>query len=146
VSLDSSDPTTKPKIMHNYYSDPDDLQTAVAGTKIGLDIARQQSLQKFTGTWFRQPPSQSEDDLRKYVRQYTHSIFHGASTCSMGKVVDSQLRVLGIDGLRVADVSVMPKPGRGAPNASAIMIGEKAADMIRGVAPLSPATAAVAAG
>lgn len=146
VSLDSSDPTTKPKIEHNYYSDPDDLETAIAGTRIGLDIARQRALQPYTATWFREPPSESEADLRKYVRQYTHSIFHGASTCAMGKVVDAELRVKGIDGLRVADVSVMPKPGRGAPNASAIMIGEKAADLIRGVAPLAPATAAVATG
>jgi choline dehydrogenase len=56
----------------------------------------------------------------------------------MGKVVDSSLRVMGIDGLRIADVSVMPRTGRGAPNASAIVIGEKAADLILGLPPLSP--------
>ncbi|MBO1413255.1 GMC family oxidoreductase, partial [Streptomyces sp. FH025] len=127
VTLDSHDPTTKPNIRHNYYQDPDDLRTAVDGTRIGLEIARQKPLAAYTDGMLRAPASESEADLRAFVRAYTHSIFHGTATCSMGKVVDAELKVMGIDGLRVADVSVMPAPGRGAPNATAIAIGEKAA-------------------
>jgi choline dehydrogenase len=84
------------------------------------------------------PASDSDADLIEYIRGFTHSIFHGSSTCAIGKVVDPELRVMGIEGLRVADVSVMPTTGRGATNASAIAIGEKAADLISGRSPLEP--------
>jgi choline dehydrogenase len=138
VTLDSHDPTTKPKIQHNYFLEEDDMETAVAGTRIGLEIARQRALSLYNEEMYRAPASQSDADLRDYIRNYAHSIFHGSCTCAMGKVVDSSLRVMGIDGLRIADVSVMPRTGRGAPNASAIVIGEKAADLILGLPPLSP--------
>ncbi|MER5262644.1 GMC family oxidoreductase N-terminal domain-containing protein [Actinosynnema sp. NPDC002837] len=137
VTLDSSNPTTKPKIQHNYYQTEDDLVTAVAATKIGMEIARQKALARFTKDWYSAPESDSDADVRAYVRGYTHSIFHGSGTCAIGKVVDAELKVIGVEGLRVADVSVMPTVGRGAPNASAIAIGEKAADLVLGKAPLT---------
>ncbi|MFF1613546.1 GMC family oxidoreductase [Amycolatopsis sp. NPDC058278] len=141
VTLDSNDPTTKPKIQHSYFSADGDLDVAVAGVRIGMEIARQQALSPYTKTHYRAPESDSDKDVRAYVRAYTHSIFHGTGTCSIGKVVDPELRVKGVDGLRVADVSVMPTPGRGAPNATAIAIGEKAADLLLGrpALPKSPA-------
>lgn len=130
ITLLSPDPTTKPKIEHRYLSEPADMETALAGLRIGIEIARQRAMTPYTDVFYRQPSSESDEDLRTYIRRYTHSIFHASGTCAMGTVVDNQLRVMGVDGLRVADVSVMPTVGRGAPNASAIMIGEKAADLI----------------
>lgn len=132
VSLDSDDPTTKPKIVHNYFTAEEDMRSAVGGLRIGLEIARQQPLKPYTHTMFRPPASESDKDLTEYVRLYSHSIFHATSTCMIGKVVDAELRVKGIEGLRVADASIMPRPGRGAPNATVIAIGEKAADLILG--------------
>lgn len=130
VTLIAADPTTKPKIEHNYYADEDDLKTAMDGVRIALDIAGQKALEPYTETRYQTPASDSDDDLRTFVRRRTHSIFHATGTCRMGQVVDADLRVRGVDGLRVADVSIMPTVGRGAPNASAIMIGERAAALI----------------
>jgi len=136
VLLASDDPTAKPKIMHNYYADEADLDDAVEATRIGLHIAKQKALEPYTEGQFEPPASESDEDLRHYVRQYTHSIFHPVGTCAMGTVVDPDLRVLGVDGLRVVDASVMPKIIRGNPNAPVIAIAEKAADLIKGRAPL----------
>jgi choline dehydrogenase len=139
VTLVASDPTTKPKIEKRYYTEEADLETAVAGVQIGMDIAHQQALKLYTETYYQAPASDSKADVQAFVRRRTHSIFHAAGTCAMGSVVDAELRVMGVDGLRVADVSIMPKVGRGAPNASAIMIGERAADLISGAIPLAVA-------
>ncbi|NUT99508.1 MAG: choline dehydrogenase [Saccharothrix sp.] len=136
VRLASADPTAKPHIAHNYLSDEADLDTAVAALRMGLDIARQRAMKPYAGQLFRPPASESDADLRAYARRYTHSIFHAAGSCAMGRVVDAELKVLGVEGLRVADASVMPLVGRGQPNAAAIAIGEKAADLVRGLAPL----------
>jgi choline dehydrogenase len=145
VTIIANEPTTKPKIQHNYYSTPADMETAVAGVRIGMDIARQKALAKYTTTHYQAPESNSDADVRLFIRRYTHSIFHGSGSCAIGKVVDPQLRVTGVEALRVADVSVMPTVGRGAPNASAIMIGEKAADLIRGVSTAHDTQATAAA-
>jgi choline dehydrogenase len=145
VQLACDDPTTKPRIVHNYLAEEADLKAAVAALRIGLKIARQKAMAPYTEELFRPPASESDEDLRAYAREYAHSIFHPAGSCAMGAVVDADLRVLGIDALRVADVSVMPKVGRGNPNASAIMIGEKAADLV-GEVRRSAAAAAVAHG
>jgi choline dehydrogenase len=134
VLLALDDPTAKPKITHNYLADEADLDDAVEGTRIGMRIARQQALKQFNEEQYRPPASDSDEDLREYVRLYAHSIFHAAGTCAMGTVVDAELRVLGVDGLRVVDASVMPTLIRGNPNAPAIAIAEKAADLIRGIA------------
>jgi choline dehydrogenase len=130
VTLIASDPTTKPKIEHRYYTDEDDMVTAVEGVRIAMDIANQQALKPYTTNDYQAPASDSDADVRAFVRRRTHSIFHASGTCAMGEVVDEKLRVRGVEGLRVADVSIMPKVGRGAPNASAIMIGERAAALI----------------
>ncbi|WP_433259951.1 GMC family oxidoreductase [Actinosynnema sp. CS-041913] len=144
VTLASADPTAKPKILHNYYADESDLDVAVAGLRIGLEIARQPALKPYVEEVYRAPDSESDADLRAYARADTQSIFHPTSTCAMGAVVDADLRVLGVDGLRVVDVSVMPSVGRGIPNASAIVIAEKAADLLRGVPAPLPDNAAAA--
>lgn len=140
VALISSDPTTKPLIRHNYFADRADLNAMVAGLRIGLEIARQNALIPFTETPYQSPTANSDADLRAYVRRHSQTLFHPAGSCAMGEVVDADLRVIGIDGLRVVDASVMPTIVRGNPNAPVIAIAERAADLIRGKAH-TPATA-----
>jgi choline dehydrogenase-like flavoprotein len=142
VLLASDDPTTKPNIRHNYYSDDADLETAVAGLRIGMEIARQEALSLYTEAMHRPPASDSDADLRTYAKQYTHSLFHPSGTCAMGHVVDSELRVIGVDGLRVVDTSVLPVVGRGNLNAPVIAVAERAADLISGTTSLRTTKAA----
>jgi len=136
LSLASDDPTAKPRIMHNYYADGADLDAAVAGLRIGLEFGRSGALAPYTERLYQPPESESDTDLRAHVRRYTQTMYHPAGTCAMGTVLDSELRVRGIDGLRVADASVMPSVIRGNTNAPVIAIAEKAADLIRGLPPL----------
>jgi choline dehydrogenase len=143
VTLNLSDPTAKPLIKHNYLTDEADLDTMVAGLRIGLEIARQNALIPFTETPYQPPASETDADLRAYARRYTQTCFHPAGTCAMGEVVDADLRVAGVDGLRVVDASVMPTIVRGNPNAPVIAIAERAADLIRGKA-LTPTSATTA--
>ena len=88
------------------------------------------------------PASDSEDDIFDWVRRASQTVYHPTSTCAMGAVVDAELRVYGVEGLRVVDASVMPTITRANTNAATMMIAEKAADMILGRASLAPATAA----
>ena len=89
------------------------------------------------------PDSDSEEDIRAHVRAKAHHLYHPVGTCAMGSVVDAELRVRGVDGLRVVDASVMPTLTRGNTNAPTIMIAEKASDLVRGTvaAPEAAATA-----
>jgi choline dehydrogenase len=130
VTLASEDPTTKPRIVHNFFAESQDLADAVAGLRMALEISRQQALSPYTVTPFRPPASESDADLRDYIRRYTHSIFHPVGTCAMGSVVDAELRVLGVPQLRVVDASVMPTIVRGNTNAPTVMIAERASDLI----------------
>lgn len=134
VALVSSDPTTKPVIRHNYFADSADLDAMVEGLRIGLEIAKQDALAPFTETQAQTPASDSDADLRAYARRHAQTCFHPGGTCAMGEVVDADLRVAGVDGLRVVDMSVMPTIVRGNPNAPVIAIAERAADLIRGKA------------
>ncbi|WP_158883793.1 GMC family oxidoreductase [Amycolatopsis anabasis] len=142
VHIVSPDPTAKPRISHNYYAEPADLDVAVRGLRIGLEIARQEGLARYTEKLHLPPESESDSDLRTHVRRYTQTLFHPAGTCAMGTVVDAELRVRGMAGLRVVDASVMPSLVRGNTNAPTIAIAEKAADLIRGAEPLPAASLA----
>jgi choline dehydrogenase len=142
VMLASDEPTAKPKISHNYFAEEADLDSAVEATRIGMRIARQKALERYTEDHFEPPASESDRDLRDYIRHYAHSIFHPAGTCAMGTVVDADLRVAGVEALRVVDASVMPTLPRGNPNAPTIAIAEKASDLISGATPERPRTAA----
>lgn len=139
VLLSSEDPTAKPTIVHNYYADEADLDTAVAGLRIAMEISRQPALAPYTETHHRAPAGETDAELRAYARRYTHSLYHPAGTCAIGSVVDTELRVLGVDGLRVVDASVLPVVGRGNLNAPVIALAERGADLIRGVLPLQAA-------
>jgi choline dehydrogenase-like flavoprotein len=132
VALASSDPTVKPRIRHNYYAAESDLATMVAGLRIAMDIARQDALTPYTERRHSYPASESEADLRAYLRAGTQSIFHPVGTCAMGTVLDAELRVNGVSGLRVVDASIMPSIPRGNTNAPTVALAERAADLIRG--------------
>jgi choline dehydrogenase len=146
VKIASADPTAKPWICHNYYSAVADLDVAIAGLRVGLEISRDPALRLYTETVISAPSAESEAGLRDYVRRQTQTLYHPAGTCAMGLVVDAELRVLGFDALRVVDASVMPTVIRGNTNAPTIAIAEKAADMILGrIPPRAVAAEAVAA-
>ena len=89
----------------------------------------------------QRPASDSEKDIFEWVEQASQTVYHPTSTCAMGTVVDSELRVFGVEGLRVVDASVMPTITRANTNAATIMIAEKASDLILGKAPLAAAAA-----
>jgi choline dehydrogenase-like flavoprotein len=142
VTLQSADPLAAPAIDPAYYSDPDDLETMVRGFKISRGIMESPRLAPHRGRDLFTAGVHTDAEIRHVLRQRSDTIYHPVGTCRMGidnaAVVDPQLRVRGIAGLRVADASVMPTLIGGNTNAPTIMIGEKASDMIRGMAPLPP--------
>jgi choline dehydrogenase len=144
VTLAGDDPTAKPRIIHNYYAEEADLRTAVDGVRAALDIARQPALAAYTEWPAGVPASESDADVRDFLRRNTQTSYHAAGSCAMGLVTDAELRVLGTERLRVVDASVMPRLISGNTNAPAIAIAERAADLIRGTAPRPPAAAAAA--
>ena len=136
VAIASPDPTAKPLIIHNYYDDPDDLAAAVAGVKLCLEIARSSPLADYASGPYNVPESDSDEDVTAHVRLNVQTLYHPVGTCKMGTdemaVVDPELRVRGVEGLRVVDASVMPTVPRGNTNGPTIALAEKAADLIRG--------------
>ncbi|MGA5564601.1 GMC family oxidoreductase [Streptomyces platensis] len=133
VSLRSAIPSATPHILHNYLATAEDRATAVRALRLLLDIADQPSLRKHRRADFRVPRSTDDAGLLEFARRELHTLYHPASTCPIGPVVDSRLQVHGVSGLRVVDASVMPTVVRGNTNAPTIMIAEKAADLIRGL-------------
>jgi len=132
LSLRSADPSSKPRILHNYFATEEDRRSMIEGVRIGLDIAAQPALRAHIKEPNFVPNSGSDTDVWDYVRQYAHTVYHPTSTCAIGPVVDSELKVHGVERLRVVDASVMPSVVRGNTNAPTIMIAERAADLIRG--------------
>ncbi len=139
VRLRSSDPKDLPLVDPNFLGHPDDLKTSVEGVKVSKEIFSQPSLQKhIRKIRFPDEGVTSQADFEDYARQYGRTSYHPTCTCKMGAdkdpmaVVDPQLRVRGIDGLRICDSSIMPSLIGSNTNAPTIMIGEKASDLIRG--------------
>ena len=131
LTLRAVAPDTAPRILHNYLETEDDRKSILAGMRIAVDIAKQPAVKRLITAPFVVPESESDADLMAFVRQAGQTLYHPTSTCAIGSVVDSHLRVLGVEGLRVVDASVMPSVIRGNTNAPTIMIAEKAADMIK---------------
>ena len=138
VTLRSTDPAAKPIIDPQYLSDPDGVDRAaiMAGLRATIRIANSPALKDVIGGIARPLNATTLDDetLERAIDTLAHTLYHPVGTCRMGRddlsVVDPQLRVRGVHGLRVADASVMPAIVRGHTHAPAVVIGEKAADLI----------------
>lgn len=137
VRLRSADPTWHPEIEAAYFDDQADLDAMLAGCRRIMEITQQGAVSAMIDRPFELEATPSDDALIEHIRQYTQTTFHPTSTCAMGgadqedAVVDPDLRVRGVAGLRVVDASVMPAVPRGNTNAPTIMVAEKAADLIR---------------
>ncbi|MEO0342048.1 MAG: GMC family oxidoreductase N-terminal domain-containing protein [Pseudomonadota bacterium] len=135
VSLASSNPKAYPLIDPMYLSAPDDLEDLVRGAKRMHEIMKTKPLSGFIKKelWISENPS--DDEWRDLIRARAETIYHPVGTCKMGvddlAVVDSKLRVHGVEGLRVVDASVMPNQVSGNTNAPTIMIAERAAEFIK---------------
>ena len=144
VGLASADPARSPRIEQNFLSAPGDLPNLRAAVRLVEDIAYQPEMKPFMGKEIAPGRKASDAEIDKHIRGTAITVHHPLGTCKMGvasddsAVVDPQLRVRGIDGLRVVDASVMPDLVGSNINAVVTMIAEKAADFIRGRQPLSP--------
>jgi choline dehydrogenase len=123
--------------VHGYYTVEDDVRSGVAGLRMVMDFVRQAPLARYAQTPNLVPGGDDDAALEAHMRQNCQTIYHPVGTCRMGadetSVVDPQLRVRGVEGLRVVDASIMPSVPRGNTNAPVIAIAERAADLIRGL-------------
>jgi len=149
VRLGSKDPSAKPTVHNAYYSAGEDMQRMIAGLRLMLDICAQPALAPYCAAPFTTPAGDSDKELREHIARTTFSIYHPVGTCRMGQsadaVVDAELRVNGLEGLRVVDASVMPVVPRGNTNAPTIAVAERAADLIRHGRALAEPSAALSA-
>jgi choline dehydrogenase-like flavoprotein len=124
-----------PRIDPQFLSDPEDLQTLVRGVRRARQILAQAPLAAHGQEWARSAKAQTDADLQDWIRVHADTIYHPVGTCRMGTdalaVVDPQLRVHGVPGLRVVDASVMPRIVSGNTNAPTVMLAERAADFMR---------------
>jgi len=144
VKLKSRNPYDKPLIYHNFFQDPEDLETQLLAIKAALNLSNTQALQKF-GSRLHDIPIPacknlvfaSDDYWRCAAKQTTTGIWHLCGTCKMGPtsdpdaVVDSRLKVYGVNGLRVIDASIMPMIPAAHTNVPCMMVGEKGADLVK---------------
>ena len=145
ITLRSSDPWDKPEIRFNYMSHPDDWEDFRHCIRLTREIFGQAAFDPFRGREIS-PGShvQSDEQLDEFIREHSESAYHPCGTCRMGRaddptsVVDPECRVIGVDGLRVADSSIFPRVTNGNLNSPSIMTGEKASDHILGRTPLAP--------
>jgi len=139
VELGSADPAAKPLIHANYLSDPcsEDLATMIEAVRAAREILRQAAFEPFRGgEIFPGDDVETDAALTAFIRRKAETIYHPVGTCRMGDdaaaVVDPELRVRGIAGLRVVDASAMPRLIGGNTNAPTVMIAERASDLILG--------------
>jgi choline dehydrogenase-like flavoprotein len=138
VVLRSARPDAKPRIYHNYLATDHDRATMIASVRLAMDLFAQPNLSKVRRAPLSVPASDAEADIVAFIKQRTGTNYHPTCTCAIGRVVDSDLRVFGTEGLRVIDASVMPSIVRGNTNAAVIAIAEKAADILLGKEPVQP--------
>jgi choline dehydrogenase-like flavoprotein len=142
VTLMSADPGAAPRIDPAFFADPADLEDMVQGFKLTRRLLGAPSLARWITADVFTPGVTDDDAIREVLRRRSDTVYHPVGTCRMGSdaasVVDPQLRVRGVDALRVIDASVMPALVSGNTNAPTVMIAEKAVDLLRGVgAPVS---------
>ncbi len=136
IRLKSPDPFDAPAVYPNYLATETDQRTIIAGLKLIRQILANPHMQSFIDSEFQPGPAvENDEELLDYARRRGGTVYHPTSTCKMGSdplaVVDAELRVHGVEGLRVADASIMPTVVSGNTNAATIMIGEKLADIVR---------------
>ena len=139
LSLNKLDPRNHPDLNYNYLSNENDFQRMIEGVKFNFEIARNSNFDSFRKDLIAPLPEALEDDklLKKWISSKVHTMHHISGTCKMGNtdddfsVVDKHGKVIGIEGLRIADCSIMPDCVRANTNATAIMIGEKISDHIK---------------
>jgi len=143
LTLASADPLAAPHIDPNLLADARDVQPLLYGMRLVRRLFASPAFARFGGT--ETAPGAdvvSDEQLTDYIRAEAYTVHHPVGTCRMGSdaaaVVDPQLRVQGIEGLRVADASVFPRIVGGNTNAVVVMVAEKAADLVRGRAPPAP--------
>ncbi len=132
ISLRTGNPDAALRIEHRLLDHPDDVAALVRGLRIVRDVYGQPAMARHVvGERLPGPNIDSDAGLEAYVRATSNPTNHPMGSCRMGSVVDAQLRVTGVEGLRIADASVMPRHVSGNINAAVIMIGERASDLIR---------------
>lgn len=143
VTLRSADPAAPPRILFNYMSHPDDWQDFRTCIRLTREIFAQEAMAQFVKHEIQPGAAvQSDEQLDDFIRDHVESAYHPCGTARMGRrddpmaVVDPECRVIGVDGLRVADSSIFPQVTNGNLNAPSIMVGEKAADHLLGRTPL----------
>ena len=144
ITLRSGDPKDTPKINFNYMSHPDDWTEFRKCVRLTREIFGQKAFEPYVKHEI-QPGAkyQTDDEIDSFIREHAESAYHPCGTCKMGRaddpmaVVDPETRVIGVDGLRVADSSIFPQVTNGNLNGPSIMTGEKAADHILGRTPLA---------
>jgi choline dehydrogenase len=143
ITLRSGNPTDAPVIRFNYMSHPDDWDEFRTAIRLTREICGQEAIKPYMKAELQPGPGyETDDQLDDFVREHVESAYHPCGTCRMGRasdpmaVVDPECRVIGVDGLRVADSSIFPQVTNGNLNAPSIMTGEKAADHILGRTPL----------
>ena len=146
VTLASADPAAAPVIRFNYMSHPDDWRDFRHCIRVTREIFAQPAFDAYRGAEISPgSAAQSDEALDDHIRDHAESAYHPCGTCRMGRaddaqaVVDPECRVIGVDGLRVADSSIFPQITNGNLNAPSIMVGEKAADHVLGRTPPPPA-------
>jgi choline dehydrogenase-like flavoprotein len=136
VTLASADPTATPRIDPNFLAERDDVDRLVRGFKLMRAILSQRALAGHGGRELEtSAAAQTDEQIEAFVRAHADTIYHPVGSCRMGTgpldVVDAQLRVHGMQSLRVVDASIMPRIVGGNTNAPTIMIAEKASDLLR---------------
>ena len=143
VTLNGPDPRDPPHVDPNLLGDPDDLEPTLHGLELSRRIIAAPAFARYRAVEVQPgPAAQGAEALGEYVRRASYTVHHPVGSCRMGRdpnaVVDAQLRVHGIAGLRVADASVFPRVVGGNTNAAVVMVAEKAADMMLGLAAPRP--------
>ncbi len=131
VRLASADPTAKPIVRNGFYEAEADMTRMAAAVRLAAEICEQPAFKPYAAEPFTAPADDSDDALRAHIARTTYEVYHPVGTCAIGSVVDADLRVDGLEALRVVDASVMPTVPRGNTNAPTIAIAERAADLIR---------------
>ena len=135
LTLENRDPLAAPRIDPGFYAHPDDIETMLRGFRITRRISESPLLDPYRGKELFTAGITTDDEIRDVLRRRSDTIYHPVGTCRMGTdelaVVDPELRVRGLSGLRVVDASIMPTLIGGNTNAPTIMIGERASDLIR---------------